>query len=94
LSLFPLSSVASLKERSELVFNHPEDCSIVTRVLVYSVLFNLCMEYSGHDVSGDSSKRYLALANWFLGGLEGAIADLRLTMPPTPEAVEALVIAV
>jgi hypothetical protein len=52
------------------------------------------MEYSGHDVSGDSSKRYLALANWFLGGLEGAIADLRLTMPPTPEAVEALVIAV
>jgi hypothetical protein len=58
------------------------------------VLFNLCMEYSGHDVSGDSSKRYLALANWFLGGLEGAIADLRLTMPPTPEAVEALVIAV
>jgi hypothetical protein len=83
-----------LKEKSELVLNNPEDCSPVRRVLVYSVLFNLCMEYSGHDVNGDSSKRYLALAKWFLGGLEGAIADLRLTMPPTSEAVEALVIAV
>jgi hypothetical protein len=52
------------------------------------------MEYSGHDVDGDSSKRYLTLAKWFLAGLESAIADLRLTMPPTPEAVEALLIAV
>jgi hypothetical protein len=83
-----------LKERSELVLNHAEECSPVRRVLVYSVLFNLCMEYSGHDLNGDSSKRYLALAKWFLEGLECAIADLRLTMPPTSEAVEALVIAV
>ena len=58
------------------------------------MLFNLCMKYSAYDVNGDSSKRYLALAKWFLGGLEGAIADLRLTMPPKSEAVEALVVAV
>ena len=94
LAFCPLSNVESLKEKVDQLLDRPETCEAVRRVLIFSVLFNLCREYSFDDTDHSSSKRYTDLANLFMARLEAAVAELRIVIPPSPEAIEALVTAV
>jgi hypothetical protein len=94
LAFCPLSNVESLKEKVDLFLDHPDACETVRQVLIFSVLFNLCREYSFNDTDQPSSKRYSDLANLFMVRLEAAVAELRIVIPPSPEAIEALVTAV
>jgi hypothetical protein len=94
LAFCPLSNVESLKEKIDQLLDRPEACETVRQVLIFSVLFNLCREYSFDDTEKSSSKRYSDLANLFMARLEAAVSELRIVIPPSPEAIEALVTAV
>jgi hypothetical protein len=48
---FPVLTPDVLIQRCEEMFNRPRDCSPVRRVLVFGVIFELCMEYSEDDKS-------------------------------------------
>lgn len=76
------------------MFNHPKDCGPVRRVLVFGILFELCIEYSENDKDTLQAKRYLVLARIFLARLEKAIGELPLIITPSTEAVTALIIGV
>jgi len=94
LTFFPVVSVGPLKQKCEDMFNHPKDCGPVRRVLVFGVLFELCMEYSEDGKDAAVAKRYSVLARMFLTKLEKAIAELPLMITPSTEAVTALIMAV
>lgn len=62
------------------------------RVLIHGYLYHLCMEYSGYKRNG--SERHRHLGNIYAEKLNAAVAQLRLTMRPSADAVIALTIAV
>lgn len=94
LTFFPVLSVGPLKHKCEEMFNHPKDCSPVRRVLVFGMMFELCIEYSEDDRNASQAKRYSVLARIFLTKLEAAISELPLIIPPSSEAITALIIGV
>ena len=94
LTFFPVVSIVPLKQRCESMFNHPKDCSPIRRVLVFGVLFELCMEYSEEGGNVALAQRYSVLTRMFLAKLEKAMAELPLIIKPSTEAVTALIIAV
>lgn len=83
-----------MKQKCEDMFNHPKDCGPVRRVLVFGVLFELCIEYSEFEKDVAITKRYSILARMFLAKLEAAIGELPLIITPSTEAITALIIGV
>lgn len=83
-----------LKQKCEDMFNHPKECGPVRRVLVFGVLFELCMEYSEEGGNVALAQRYSVLGRMFIAKLEKAIAELPLIIKPGTEAVTALIVAV
>jgi hypothetical protein len=94
LTFFPVASIIPLKQKCEDTFNHPKECGPIRRVLVFGVLFELCMEYSEESGNATLAQRYSDLTRIFLAKLEKAIAELPLMIKPSTEAVTALIIAV
>jgi hypothetical protein len=91
---FPVLTPDVLIQRREEMFNRPRDCSPVRRVLVFGVIFELCMEYSEYDKSPSLTKRFSDLAKKFIPLLKAAISGLPLIIQPSVEAVIATTIAV
>lgn len=94
LTFFPVLTIGPLKQKCEDMFNHPKDCGPVRRVLVFGILFELCIEYSENDKDTMQAKRYTVLARTFLAKLEKAISELPLIIAPSTEAVTSLIIGV
>ena len=94
LTFFPAISLGPLKQKCEDMFNHPKECGPIRRTLVFSVLFELCIEFSEDRSDAAVAQRYSVLARIFLAKLEKAIADLPLIMKPSVEAITALIMAV
>jgi hypothetical protein len=94
LTFFPVVTLGPLKQKCEDLFSHPKECGPVRRVLVFGVLFELCIEYSEDRSDLEVAQRYSVLARMFLAKLEKAIAELPLIMKPSAEAVTALIMAV
>lgn len=94
LTFFPVLTIGPLKQKCEDMFNHPKDCGPVRRVLVFGILFELCIEYSENDKDTVQAKRYTVLARTFLAKLEKAISELPLIIAPSTEAVTSLIIGV
>jgi hypothetical protein len=94
LSFFPVITLGPLKQKCEDLFNHPKDNGPVRRVLVFGVLFELCIEYSEDRSDVVIAQRYSILSRMFLAKLEKAIAELPLIIKPSAEAVTALIMAV
>jgi hypothetical protein len=87
-------TLGPLKQKCEDLFNHPKDNGPVRRVLVFGVLFELCIEYSEDRSDVVIAQRYSILSRMFLAKLEKAIAELPLIIKPSAEAVTALIMAV
>jgi len=64
------------------------------RVLVYGMLYNLCIEYSGFYTSTPRTGHYSQLAAYFIGELEHALLNVPLALPANQETVEALLVGV
>jgi len=94
LMYFPVLTPELLIQRCEEVFDRPRDCSPVRRVLVFGVIFELCMEYSEDDKSPSLATRFSDLARKFIPLLKAAISGLPLIIQPSMEAVIAATIAV
>lgn len=94
LRVFPFLTVNSLVGKCEEMLNHPERCSPVRRVLIFGLLFGLCVECGENDHPALTPGRHRVLASNFLAKLEAAISELRLFMTPDLESVTALIIAV
>lgn len=94
LTFFPVGTLGPLKQKVEDLFNHPKDAGPVRRVLVFGILFELCIEFSEERSDVAVAQRYSVLARMFLSKLEHAITELPLIIKPSVEAVTALIIAV
>jgi hypothetical protein len=94
LTFFPIVALGPLKQKCEDMFNHPKECGPIRRTLVFSVLFELCIEFSEDRSDTAVAQRYSVLARIFLAKLEKAIAELPLIIKPSAEAVTALIMAV
>lgn len=93
LALCPTVTAASLKEKCEDVFNHPKESGPVKRLLVFSCLFNLCMEHSRGQLHNSVRQYYSALSRKFLAAFEDAVAKLPLIVSETSESITALIVA-
>lgn len=87
-------TLGPLKQKCEDLFNHPKESGPIRRVLVFGVLFELCLEYSEDRSDVAVAQRYSVLARMFLAKLEKGIAELPLIIKPSSEAVTALIMAV
>lgn len=87
-------SVGPLKHKCEEMFNHPKDCTPVRKVLVFGMMFQLCIEYSEDDRNASLATRYSVLARIFFTKFEAAISELPLIIPPSSEAITSLIIGV
>ena len=90
----PSLDSAALKAKCENVFDRSQQSSALRRVLVYGMLYNLCMEYSGFYSSVPKTGRFSELAAHFINELEDALDGLPLALPASQETVEALIIGV
>ena len=91
---FPALTSELLIQRCEEVFDRPRDCSPVRRVLVFGVIFELCIAYSEDEKNPSLADRFSGLARKFIPLLKAAISGLPLIIQPSMEAVIATTIAV
>ena len=91
---FPALTSELLIQRCEEVFDRPRDCSPVRRVLVFGVIFELCIAYSEDENNPSLADRFSGLARKFIPLLKAAISGLPLIIQPSMEAVIATTIAV
>lgn len=91
-TFFPVLTVQYLKLKVERIFNYPMDDISVRGMLVFGVLFHLCLEYSEGTTDPLMGRRYSALAKVFSLSLQAAIASLPLVLAPSAEAIPALVV--
>lgn len=93
-ALFPTLELSTFMKRCEDLWNNPKGCPTPRKILVFGVLYQICAENSEFGFANTSPERSQSLTKVFLAKLDAALAEARLLIPPSREAVEAFLIAV
>lgn len=76
------------------VYDFPESCTAVRRVLVYGILYHLYAEYNCYPFPGIDVANYKKYSIQCKAQLEMAMNQLDLLTPPSHEHIMALVLSV
>jgi hypothetical protein len=77
---FPDLTVESFRKKCEALYYDPARCSMIRRVLVFGLLYNVALEFAAAPVADALSIRCRQLEPSLLANMETAIAELPLNI--------------